>query len=134
MTIGQRFKMLRNQLGLSQKAVGAQGFISTQGWIKIEHGKRAPSDKLLLELIGWLLKDDYFTLTVAEELLEELLTLKYLESPSPFLRKLARANAKPAFSAGSIGLLDHSGARTARWNLKEPRPLKSRSRPMKGVH
>ena len=78
MTIGQRLKMLRNQLGLSQEAMGAQGFVSAQGWIKIEQGQRSPSECLLMELIQWLLKDEYFTMSAGADLLDELLTLKYL--------------------------------------------------------
>ena len=46
MTLGDRLKKLRKELGLSQEALGAQGFVSTPGWIKIENGQRQASEKL----------------------------------------------------------------------------------------
>ena len=107
MNLGQRLKSLRHDLGLSQEAVGAQGFVSTPGWIKIENGQRLPSDPLLTRLTRWLVHDSYMSQTAAERLREELLTLKYLLNRSDFVRLLARAHLKelrvthPALASGT---------------------------------
>lgn len=76
-------------LGLSQEAVGAQGFVSTPGWVKIERGARSPSDTLIEKLAEWLVKDGYVSKQEAKNLQEELLTLKYMADLSPFVRRLA---------------------------------------------
>lgn len=94
MTLGERLKRLRNELGLSQEAFGAQGFVSAPGWIKIENGQRQASEKLIENLAGWLVQDKYMRAGVASTLKEELLTLKYLGNRSPFVRELAKAHAK----------------------------------------
>ena len=89
MTLQERLKSLRREIGLSQEAIGAQGFVSTPGWIKVENGQRMPSDQLLMRFVHWLLKDQYVAMNTAGRLMEELLTLKYLGSRSAFIRKLA---------------------------------------------
>lgn len=88
--VNKRLRDLRQSLGLSQEAIGAQGFVSTPGWVKIENGTRQPGDALLEKLVGWLEKDRYLTRKDGEKLLEELLSLKYMSHLSPFIRKLAR--------------------------------------------
>ena len=94
MTFGERVKKLRQELGLSQEALGAQGFVSTPGWIKIENGQRQASEKLIGNLVTWLVGDKYMRSGVAGTLKEELLTLKYLGSNSSFVREMAKAHAK----------------------------------------
>ena len=42
-TVGQRLRELRKAAGVSQEAIGSQGFVSTPGWIKMENGQRSPS-------------------------------------------------------------------------------------------
>lgn len=94
MTLGERFKSLRKELGLSQEAIGSQGFVSAPGWIKIENNQRQASEKLINKLTKWLVADKYVRAAAAETLKEELLTLKYLGSRSPFVRDMAKAHAK----------------------------------------
>ena len=94
MTLGEKLKTIRRECGLSQEALGAQGFVSTPGWIKIENGQRSPSEKLIDSLVNWLSKDKYIRASAAKGLKEELLTLKYLGSHSAFVRELAKTHAK----------------------------------------
>ncbi len=94
MTLGEKLKSIRNECGLSQEAIGAQGFVSTPGWIKIENAQRSPSEKLLTKLVGWLVSDKHVRATAAKGLMEELLTLKYLGSNSKFVRELAHGHAQ----------------------------------------
>ena len=94
MTLGDRLKTLRREVGLSQEAFGAQGFVSAPGWIKIENGQRQASEKLIERLAKWLVDDKYMRAGAVSTLREELLTLKYLGSRSPFVRELAKSHAK----------------------------------------
>jgi transcriptional regulator with XRE-family HTH domain len=94
MTFAQRVKALRRELSLSQEALGAQGFVSTPGWVKVENGQRHASEKMIRNLTEWLVKDKYMRAGEAAALKEELLTLKYLSSPSAFVREMAKVHAK----------------------------------------
>ena len=98
MTLGDRLKTLRRELGLSQEAIGAQGFVSTPGWIKIENGQRQASEK-------------YMKATAASTLREELLTLKYLGSRSLFVKEMAKKHAKSLPNATAILHEDPAGYR-----------------------
>ena len=109
MILGKRLKFLRNELGLSQEAIGSQGFISVPGWIKIENGQRLPSDHLVHRLISWMIKDQYITASAAGPLREELLTLKYLSHPSPFVQQLAYHYARQLSGLSSILVSDDPG-------------------------
>jgi transcriptional regulator with XRE-family HTH domain len=102
MTLGDRLKALRRELGLSQEALGAQGFVSTPGWIKIENGQRQASEKLIDKLTRWLVEDRYMRAGAATALREELLTLKYLGSRSLFVREMAKAHAKRLPDGGAV--------------------------------
>lgn len=93
-TLGQRLKRLRRELGLSQEAVGAQGFVSTPGWIKVENDLRQASEKLIDKLINWLVRDKHILARAAAALRNELLTLKYMGHRSPFVRTLAQNHAR----------------------------------------
>ena len=88
MTFGDR------DLELSQEAVGSQGFVSAPGWIKLENGQRQASEKLIENLIKWLVSDKHMKANAAGGLREELLTLKYLGSNSTFVREMAKSHAK----------------------------------------
>lgn len=88
--LSKRLRNLRRSLGLSQEAMGNQGFVSTPGWVKIENGTRHPSDDLLKKIVDWLVKDGYLKATEKDSTLDEFLTLKYMSHLSPFVRKLAR--------------------------------------------
>ena len=94
MTLGEKFKALRRESGLSQEAFGAQGLISAPGWIKLENGQRSPSEKLIEKLVAWLVQDKLVRASAAKGLREELLTLKYLGSHSGFVRNLAQTHAR----------------------------------------
>lgn len=94
MNLANRLKGLRRELGLSQEAAGAQGFVSIPGWIKIENDQRQTSEKLLERLTRWLVEDKYMRAGEANALKSELLTLKYLGSRSPFVREMAKTHAK----------------------------------------
>ena len=109
MTLGERLKTLRRDLGLSQEALGAQGFVSTPGWIKIENGQRQASEKLIDKLTKWLVEDKYMRAGAAGTLKEELLVLKYLGSRSPFVRELAKSHAKK-MPGGGVALLAETPA------------------------
>ncbi len=102
MTLGERLKALRRELGLSQEALGAQGFVSTPGWIKIENGQRQASEKLIDKLTRWLVEDKYMRAGAATALREELLTLKYLGSRSLFVREMAKTHAKRLPDGGAV--------------------------------
>ncbi len=102
MTLGNRLKLLRNELGLSQEALGGQGFVSTPGWIKIENGQRQASEKLIDTLTKWLVSDKYMRAPAATTLKEELLVLKYLGNRSPFVREMAKDRAKHLPSTGLV--------------------------------
>lgn len=93
MNLGTRLKLLRRELGLSQEALGAQGFISAPGWIKIENNQRQASEKLIERLVSWLVENKYIRAGMTNALKEELLTLKYLGNRSPFVRAMAAAHA-----------------------------------------
>lgn len=93
MTLGDRLKNLRSDLGLSQQAFGSQGFVSTPGWIKIENSQRQPSEKLLENVVKWLVSQKHVKANATAALREELLTLKYLGSRSAFVRALAKTHA-----------------------------------------
>ena len=121
MTLGERLKTLRRELGLSQEALGAQGFVSTPGWIKIENGQRQASEKLIDKLSKWLVEDKYMRAGAAGTLKEELLTLKYLGSRSPFVRELAKAHAKK-MPGGGVALLAET---PAGYKAKRGRPKAS---------
>ena len=110
MTLGERLKSLRKELGLSQEAVGAQGFVSTPGWIKVENGQRQASEKLIEKLVVWLVGEKYVRSNAAKALKEELLVLKYLGNRSPFVRALAEAHAK-ALPDGGASVLKPSEAK-----------------------
>ena len=101
MTLSERLKALRRDIGISQEAMGAQGFVSTPGWIKIENGQRSPSDELIMRLVSWLLRDGYLSVNTAQALLDELLILKYLGSRSAFIHKMA-VNYAERVAAGTV--------------------------------
>lgn len=98
MHLGQRLKQLRRDLQLSQEELGAQGFVSAPGWIKIENGQRLPSDRLIIEIVRWLVKSKHLPATASDPLREELLTLKYLSHRSEFVRNLARTHQETVLS------------------------------------
>ena len=114
MTLGDRLKALRRDLGLSQEALGAQGFVSTPGWIKIENGQRQASEKLIDKLARWLISDKYMKSGAANTLKEELLVLKYLGNRSPFVREMAQARAKLLPDGGKIVLAEEPAGYKAR--------------------
>ena len=121
MTLGDRLKALRKELGLSQEALGAQGFVSTPGWIKIENGQRQASEKLIDKLSKWLVADKYMKSSLATTLKEELLILKYLGNRSPFVRDLAKARAKLLPSGGGALLAEEPAAYKARARRGRPK-------------
>lgn len=94
--LGQRLKSIRRELKLSQEAVGAQGFVSTPGWIKIENGQRQASDKLIEKFVNWLIREEYVQPQDAHRLQDEFLTLKYARHASAFVRELARRHHREA--------------------------------------
>jgi transcriptional regulator with XRE-family HTH domain len=108
MTLGEKLKSIRQEIGLSQEAIGAQGFVSKPGWIKIENGQRQASEKLIDKLVSWLMESKYVRASKAKELKEELLTLKCLGSTSAFVRELARSHAKGL--PGGVALLGQTAA------------------------
>ena len=122
MTLGDRLKALRRELGLSQEALGAQGFVSTPGWIKIENGQRQASEKLIDKLTRWLVSDKHMKAPPANLLKEELLILKYLGNRSPFVRDLAKSRAE---RGGMARLAEESASSSYKTRAKRGRPKAS---------
>ena len=88
--LAARLKALRKEAGLSQETIGAQGFVSAPGWIKVENGQRSPSEKLLVAFVGFLAAEKHVRAGAKTALVEELTAIKYSESINPFLAQLAR--------------------------------------------
>ena len=114
MTFGERVKSLRLELGLSQTVLGSRGFVSAPGWIKIENGQRQASEKLIERLTRWLVEDKYMRAGAVGTLKEELLTIKYLGSRSPFVREMARSHAKKLPSSAVLLAAAKPAARKAK--------------------
>lgn len=96
MTFADRLKQIRVDAGLTQEAIGAAGFITAAGWIKLENDQREASERLIDNLVNWLVADKHIPAANREPLRAELLTLKYLggSGKSPFLRELAASHAR----------------------------------------
>ena len=88
--LAARLKVLRKHAGVSQEAVGAQGFVSTPGWIKVENGQRSPSEKLLAAFVDWLVEAKAIRTEAKAALVEELSALKYAAHRAPFLSQMAK--------------------------------------------
>lgn len=89
-TLPARLYELRKALGFSQEALGAQGIVSTPGWIKIENGQRSASEKLLEAFVGLLAEEKVIRPNQKATLLNELCALKYAGNRSPFLSGMAK--------------------------------------------
>jgi transcriptional regulator with XRE-family HTH domain len=89
-TIARRLHELRKLAEVSQEAMGAQGFVSAPGWIKMENGQRSPSEKLLTAFVEWLVEEKVVRPNQKVALLDELCALKYSSHGNAFLRKMAR--------------------------------------------
>jgi transcriptional regulator with XRE-family HTH domain len=89
-TIAGRLHELRKLAGVSQEAMGAQGFVSAPGWIKMENGQRSPSEEVLTAFVTWLTEEKVVRANKKAVLLDELCALKYSSHGSAFLREMAR--------------------------------------------
>jgi transcriptional regulator with XRE-family HTH domain len=89
-TIALRLHELRKLAGVSQEAMGAQGFVSAPGWIKMENGQRSPSEKLLTGFVAWLVEEKVIRPHQKAALLDELCALKYASHGNAFVREMAR--------------------------------------------
>ena len=89
-TLGLKLKVLRRAAKLSQVAIGAQGFVSTPGWIKIENGQRQPSEELLKKFVAFMVAEKMIRAEQKQDLFNELCALKYVHHRSEFLRGMAR--------------------------------------------
>ena len=112
MTLGERLKTLRRELGLSQEAFGSLGLISAPGWIKIENGQRQASEKLLDRVVRWVIDQKHMKAGAANTMREELLTLKYLGSNSAFVRNLAKEHAQTLSSGATLLAEEPAGYKT----------------------
>jgi transcriptional regulator with XRE-family HTH domain len=108
-TLHTRLKEIRLSLRISQEAIGAQGFVSTSGWVKIESGTRAPSDALIGKLVKWLSRDGYVTAREGGHLEKELLALKYQKHQSAYIRDLALEDHRRLQTSGGLMLLAEKG-------------------------
>ncbi len=88
-TIALRLHELRKLAGVSQEAMGAQGFVSAPGWIKMENGQRSPSEKLLTAFVTWLIEEKVVRANQKAVLFDELCALKYSSHRNAFLREMA---------------------------------------------
>ena len=105
-------------MGLSQEALGAQGFVSTPGWIKIENGQRQASEKLIEKLLKWLVSDKHIKAGAATGLREELLSLKYMGSNSAFVREMARDHALTSSNSAVVSAAESSSQSKAKAKVK----------------
>lgn len=99
--LGDKLRELRKQFGLSQAAVGAGGFVSKPGWIKVENGQRSASDELVGNFVNWLAEQKHIRVTQKPALYTELIVCKYLDDPSDPVRTFAQ------FYAAKIPSLAH---------------------------
>ncbi len=106
MTLHERLRLLREEMGMSQKEIAAQGFVSASEWAKLEGGQRSPSDKTLMRLVSWLIREKHLSMNRAPRVLEELLTLKHLSNSSAFVRRLVRNYAEDLFEGTSLRLAE----------------------------
>lgn len=90
LTLGAKVKLLRRAAKLSQEAIGAQGFVSTPGWIKIENGQRHPSEKLITSFVALMVSEKVIHAQHKEAMFNELAALKYVNDRREFLRQMAR--------------------------------------------
>ena len=72
--------------------MGAQGFVSAPGWIKMENGQRSPSEKLLTAFVTWLVAEKVVRPNQKAALLNELCALKYFSSRYAFPREMPLEN------------------------------------------
>lgn len=120
MKLSTRLKSLRQDLGLTQEGFGALKLASTPGWIKIENGQRAPSEKLLGKIAEHYADARKLSKPKAAAMLDDLLTLKYLNDPSPFLRKAMAQYAGTKPNAAAL-LAPEADVKPARGR---PKPVK----------
>ncbi len=106
MTLHERLRLLREEISITQKEIGAQGFVSASGWAKLERGQRSPSDELILRLIAWMRKEGHLSISRAGRVLEELLTLKHLSDSSAFVRRVVRNHAEELFGGTPLRLAE----------------------------
>ena len=92
--LGDRMKELRKAAKLTQHAIGAQGFVSAPGWIKLENGQRSPSETLLKKFVALLVTEGVIRTSHSAALLDELETLKYVHHHTDYLRRVTRAYYK----------------------------------------
>lgn len=106
MTLQKRLKLLRQEIGVSQKTIGSQGFVSISGWAKVENGQRFPSDDLILRAINWMHRAGHLDVRRVGRIVEELLTLKHLSNRSAFVRRIVRAHAEDLFECTPVRLAE----------------------------
>jgi transcriptional regulator with XRE-family HTH domain len=124
MTIGDRLKQLRKELGISQEAMGHNGFVSTPGWIKLENGQRLPSEKLIERLCAYA-QECGFDEGKAHKLKVELLVLKYAYGKSSFLQ-VAMTVYAAKYRIGVLATVAVAGAVPA--SKDKPESTKKRDR------
>ena len=90
LTLGAKLKLLRRTARLSQVAIGAQGFVSTPGWIKIENGQRQASEALLTKFVSFMVEEKVIHARHKEAMVTELCALKFIHDRRDFLRQMAR--------------------------------------------
>ena len=93
-TLGAKLKLLRRAAKLSQVAIGAQGFVSAPGWIKIENGQRLPSEEMIQKFVAFMVVEKVIHAEQKQLLFNELCALKYVHHRSDFLRLMAREYQK----------------------------------------
>ena len=101
MQLGTYLKKLRHSAGLSQEAVGAQGFVSTAGYIKVENGQRTPSSKLIVSLAVFFDRETHkqkmtesARAAQVKVLSLNMHVLKLLGDKSPLVQQIAREFAQ----------------------------------------
>ena len=87
-------KELRKAAKLTQHAIGAQGFVSAPGWIKLENGQRSPSETLLKKFTALMVAEGVIRANHSAALLDELETLKYVHHRNDYLRRVTRSYYK----------------------------------------
>ena len=89
--LGTKLRLLRRAARLSQVAIGAQGFVSAPGWIKIENGQRRASEELLKKFVSFIVEEQVIHAKDGEAMFRELCALKYVNDRRDFVREMARS-------------------------------------------
>ena len=83
--IGNRLKMFRNEMELTQEQISAIIEVSTKYWSEVERGVQGPSREFLLKLITKFdISADYLLIGTVAEKTGNMLVEEYMKCPEKF--------------------------------------------------